>query len=633
MKRFLSTTIVVGMLLSMLAAGSIAGGPTVEESKGPPSSGQQRLAYSDYLEVAGDGHMHTSHSTGVSTTAEMAAKARERNLDWIFITDSNRFLAKEECENETNETFVCGMGQQVSTGTNDIIGWGLDEYVYYYTNETRTVETIINEIHKQGGLAYLPHPCAPEEDDNYDYFGVYDDWDGLGIFHGYSGFNEVTTPMDADAVDRWDEYLSNGWRKVGLGESDCKDAANTYDQGDLWNQRGAIGYPRNYLYAQELSVRGLIEAARHGRCYVSDGPTMDFTIDGNIMGDVIQSTASTQLTMWVNGTAVESSDVRIITNGGSVIHTESVPAGPFSVSYQHTANADAYFRAEVRTFNAVWLSKGETNIAFANPVYFDLSPYEEAPLPPTEANARVEGGDIVLNWTASASSDVIHYNVYRSTTRNGFNFSYPYAITCYPRFRDKGAGDGDPNDYFYIVRSVDKMLLEDGNADLLAKHVSALNEGWNLVSTPLENWNVSTGYALQTVSDTLDVAEWYDASNATDQWKDTVTGDLLAVDHTMGLWLRVNAADSLVTAGRVRTSTDIPLYAGWNLVSYPSYTGRAPALALAGTSWDAVQTCDATLWSDNCTARPGYVNDLAGLTHGKGYWVRVTGNCTWTVPG
>ncbi len=592
-------------------------------------------SYGDYIEIVGDGHMHSVYSGGPSTVHEFAQKAQERNLNCIFITDYNTIAAKQNCLEETTPIFLCGLGEQVATGTNDIIAWGIDYVVDWHTDENYTVGDILDEIHAQGGLAYLPHPCHTEEDDNYDYFGVYDDFDGIAIYHGYAGFNAAfPTTMDVDALNKWDEYLNDGMRKTGLGESDCKNADNTPDGGSLSNRRGAIGYPRNYIYAKEFSIRGIIEAVRHGRCYVTDGPTMNFTIDSHIMGDTIYAESSMLLNIEITGNAIENSYVRIISNG-AVVHSESVSSGPFSVSYPHTADTDAYFRVELRTYNG-WLLKGETNIAFSNPIYFDLSPYEEKPSPPTNLEAWVGGSDIVLNWTSSISSDVMHYNIYRSTTLDGFDFTYPYALTSKTTWTDVGAGEGDTSNYYYIVKAVDEKLYNDTNMVKVGKYALPLNKGWNMVSTPLAMSKTAPDDVLQTVNDTCEIARYYDAFDGSDHWKDTKAGDLLQINNTMALWLYLNASDHLITSGRNPTSTQIALHTGWNFVGYPSLTNRSLDDTMSGVSWETIWSFNlddptGDYWEGNDTARLNHMDDLDGMRTGRGYWILVTEDCIWTV--
>ncbi|MCK5548854.1 MAG: CehA/McbA family metallohydrolase, partial [Thermoplasmata archaeon] len=468
----------------------------------------------DYEIAMGDGHTHTNHSSGTTTVAENVNKAKERGLNWIAITDHHTISTKAECNAETTGEFICVVGEEVSTNQGDVIAWGLDEVVNWGLGPTYTMGDIIENIHIQGGLAVLGHPFAPDPDD-YDFFGVYDGFDALEIYHGYAGFNDVplTTDMDGKALAKWEEYLNSGWRKTGVGESDCHNASNTPDGGDLFNRRGAIGYPRSVIYVKEFSLRGIFEGIRSGRLYVTDGPELNFTINDRILGDTIYADVPTTLTINVSGVALEPSDLNVIRNG-TQIYTQTVPTGPFSYSFTSLGDGDFWYRAEIRNpaiFN------GEINVAFSNPIYFDLTPHEEPPLPPSNLTATLDGSDINLTWDPSPSPDVELYSIFRSNTFDGFNFSFPIAQTNRTAWTDKNAGLGDGGTYFYIVRAVDRTRLTDSNTNKAAKLVIPLDAGVHLVSIPLKNSKTSLSHVLQTLQ--YDAAWFYDNSVAPDPWK------------------------------------------------------------------------------------------------------------------
>ena len=73
-------------------------------------------------------------------------------------------------------------------------------------------------------------------------------------------------------------------------------------------------------------------------------------------------------------------------------------------------------------------------------------------------------------------------------------------------------------------------------------------------------------------------------------------------------------------------STNIMLYAGWNLVGYPSLTQKSVSQALLGTGYDAVDGFNATA--------PYHLSPLAGsymMKPGEAYWIKVPADVTWTV--
>ncbi|MCK5398162.1 MAG: hypothetical protein KAJ33_07935, partial [Thermoplasmata archaeon] len=134
-----------------------------------------------------------------------------------------------------------------------------------------------------------------------------------------------------------------------------------------------------------------------------------------------------------------------------------------------------------------------------------------------------------------------------------------------------------------------------------------------------------------------DIAKWYDASNKSDHWKTynknnpADLNDLTTIDNTMGVWLHLTASDGTLSTGMTGDYSAVPvsidLYAGWNLVGYPTANNEFADAALAGTgaTWIAA-------WQ---LAAP-YVADTTDLPNtpmieGEAYWVYVPVDVTWTV--
>jgi hypothetical protein len=239
-------------------------------------------------------------------------------------------------------------------------------------------------------------------------------------------------------------------------------------------------------------------------------------------------------------------------------------------------------------------------------------------------------GDVWLTWTLSADdgageNDVLQYDVYRGTAYDPSGASYGLigAVTAgSASYSDNGAGDGDPNDYFYYVVAVDDDANTASTADQAAKVTRALNQGPNLVSNLLWQADMSLTTVLQTVS--FDRVWTYDPT-ASNPWPDyDVTKPWSVVpitDNTAGAW--VNDAGVVPTP-----SIDIQLYAGWNLVAYPSFaTTYTLADFIADTGAMDVETYDPT--------GPYYLRTVSLPTEafvpGAAYWAYVPADIIWTV--
>ncbi len=70
---------------------------------------------------------------------------------------------------------------------------------------------------------------------------------------------------------------------------------------------------------------------------------------------------------------------------------------------------------------------------------------------------------VILNWVASVSSNVIGYNVYRSTTSGGPYTKLNTALVTTTTFTDTTVQRGQT--YYYVARAVDSANNESGNSN------------------------------------------------------------------------------------------------------------------------------------------------------------------------
>ena len=189
--------------------------------------------------------------------------------------------------------------------------------------------------------------------------------------------------------------------------------------------------------------------------------------------------------------------------------------------------------------------------------------------------------------------------------------------------------DADSRDYY-------PLMSPNGTVSPPPSFNIPVVAGWNLISTPLILGNFALpGVILDNNGDTTwDRVQWYDPLS-TNHWKNYYTGwpaqlnDLTSVNHTMGVWVHVtNMGDGFIKVyGSLPSSVTIPLYAGWNLVGYPTLnTTTTVANALWGTGADRVEVCDPTAPYGTKEAGPTYI-----MKPGEGYWVHVPADTVWIV--
>ncbi|MFQ6107313.1 MAG: CARDB domain-containing protein [Thermoplasmata archaeon] len=264
----------------------------------------------------------------------------------------------------------------------------------------------------------------------------------------------------------------------------------------------------------------------------------------------------------------------------------------------------------------------------------------ETPRPPTDLRAHLSGQDlenVTLMWNLSpddgAGRDnvegygILRGSLYDSSGSGYSNLSSSPAGTSI--FVDVSAGEGDPSNYFYLVCAVSDSNLSDCSSGQAGKFTRPLFPGPNLVSIPLVQSNESIETVLQTVQ--YDKAWFYDSSSQKWKWHMTYKGyrrGLFNINHTMGIWVNVTQNSNLTVAGVVPAITRIQLYAGWNLVGFPSFNSSLTVSDMNATV-GAIR-----VEGFDSSAAPFYTRVLEAsevLQAGFGYWVRVEADTDWIV--
>jgi glycosyltransferase involved in cell wall biosynthesis len=139
-----------------------------------------------------DLHMHTDHSYDCATPVEvLLAEARARGLGAIAVTDHNEISGALEARTKADGIKVIVAEEVKSAGQGEVIGLFIEEKI----PRGMTLQETIDEIKRQGGLVYVPHPfdrmhSVPDYEHLLD---VLDDVDAIEVFNprvAISEFNE-----------------------------------------------------------------------------------------------------------------------------------------------------------------------------------------------------------------------------------------------------------------------------------------------------------------------------------------------------------------------------------------------------------------------------------------------------------
>jgi len=286
----------------------------------------------------------------------------------------------------------------------------------------------------------------------------------------------------------------------------------------------------------------------------------------------------------------------------------------------------------------VWYDKryGDPKIFYMR--HPDFGPDTTPPQAPTLLSASLTNNsrDVQLGWSLSPDEGsvggTVQYSVFRSDKIEG-----PYGLLSrinasaspFYVWTDQGAGEGDPNNYFYRVCAVDLGNNTACAENQAGKFTRPLSVGPNLVSIPLIQSNESIETALQTVR--YDKAWSYDSSSGKWKWYmgfKPYKGEFLLMNHTLGVWVNVTSDSNLTVAGIVPAQTTIHLERGWNLVGFPSFNSTYTVSSLKTSAGVAkVEAFDST-------SPPHHLripNDTEPMQLGYGYWIKAEMETTWTI--
>ena len=163
----------------------------------------------------------------------------------------------------------------------------------------------------------------------------------------------------------------------------------------------------------------------------------------------------------------------------------------------------------------------------------------------------------------------------------------------------------------------------------------SLVPGWNQVSLAVKPLDPSPPNALRSLGTAWQQAKAWDG--ATQSWRSaaptlpTWATTLTAIDARYGLWLQLSDfADLFVHGTQLSGGTEIPLYAGWNLLGAPITASTPITTAWASLPWTEAWTYDANTASWSSATPAG--GSLTTWTPGRGYWLKLSANATLTTP-
>jgi glycosyltransferase involved in cell wall biosynthesis len=212
-----------------------------------------RLANRTLIDV--DLHMHTDHSYDCATPVEvLLAEARHRGLGAIAITDHNEISGAHEARAKADGLKVIVAEEVKTADQGEVIGLFIEEKI----PRGMTLQETIDEIKRQGGLVYVPHPFDRMHSvPDYEHLlAVLGDVDAIEVFNprvAISEFNEEAVRFAAKyriaAGAGSDAHVPQGLGSVRIRMRDFDGPAEFLES---LRDADIVRNPASLLYVQAL---------------------------------------------------------------------------------------------------------------------------------------------------------------------------------------------------------------------------------------------------------------------------------------------------------------------------------------------------------------------------------------------
>ena len=304
---------------------------------------------------AGDFHVHSRESTDADKVLEeIPSYAKSHGLDFVMVSDHNTITQLDYYEMLAQKypDVLLLPGMEFTTYQGHSMGIGTTTWLDHRIGQAgATVEKAIDAIHAQGGLFSINHPaldlgnicigCAwkpPVPPEKLDALEI----QNLGIDDG-GGILVAPTFAFCEA------FLDKGAHVTAIGGSDDHSAGTKPKYGEL---SSPIGSPLTLVYADELSVKGILDAIKKGRTVVKMESVLDPMLE--LTSEVVpDDTAtirarSTRLRVRVSGSRGRDATVRWVKTG-QAMEEIAVTADPFETTLDVRApdSGEDRYRAEV----------------------------------------------------------------------------------------------------------------------------------------------------------------------------------------------------------------------------------------------------------------------------------------------
>ncbi|MEV5381824.1 CehA/McbA family metallohydrolase [Streptomyces sp. NPDC052721] len=312
----------------------------------------------------GDCHLHSWHSDGRRTPADIADLARAAGLDFLNSSDHNTHASHAHWADAAGDDLLVLLGEEVTTRNGHVLALGTEPGTFvdwrHRARDGRWAR-FAREIRRAGGLVVPAHPHAGCVGCGWKF--------GFAEADAVEVWNGPWTPDDELALAAWDAGLvasvrgERAWLPA-MGNSDAHRAPDV------------VGLPQTVVLADGLTREAIREGLRAGRSYVAESRHVSLafsvTAEGGERAGIGERLAvghDTPVTVRLEVSGAPRCSVRFVTDQGVLFTGGPLPvSGTGTVEWRTAPDRAACVRAELRHETALGPVPGAM-AAFTNPVF------------------------------------------------------------------------------------------------------------------------------------------------------------------------------------------------------------------------------------------------------------------------
>jgi hypothetical protein len=271
--------------------------------------GRNPYAAAGYQVLKVETHLHSLHSDGNDSVEAMFEACQSAGYDAVALTDHNTVSGLGEATEVADRLGVVLIaGVEVTTFQGHAVALGVTRVPEWRHLERRGIDELIEEVHADGGLVCIAHPAALGSPVCS---GCAWDWpllpDSFDLWEVFS----APRPATDVSLALWQQRLETGA------------TAGPVAAGDVHSARAAAkDRTATFVYANERSAAGVLDALRQRRLFASAGQALDFWLE-NEHGDVALAGSRVSAGQWTPH-AAESDSVQTVAlaRGGACMYAE-----------------------------------------------------------------------------------------------------------------------------------------------------------------------------------------------------------------------------------------------------------------------------------------------------------------------